>query len=410
MAFRFLPQETAAMEARLEERNFLTPPKSEIYEIADRFSRARVQIGHKPIVWKQVWNWFQNKRHNLRNRAIKAQRDPGGSEPLNIAGDVQQQTTKFPGQPPPSGPAATLGKGSVLLGNAQSGYEMPPNMEFEARSSREGAWYDVEACSGQRTNEQGETFAGFTEEECEWVNAKTSIRQRSLPCEANECVCILPKDLVLCFQEANEQALYFDAEVLDVQRRRHDVRGCRCRFWVRYRHDGGEEIVPLRKICRRPETEIRLQAAQQAQAAFFFSGKPVASPAVPPPTASPAAPPHSPSLLALGPPSALASSVPPPSPAPPVPSPLPPTTHPPFLQPQLQAPMPLSSSARSFPVPSYVPAAAVPQPLLPAASLPSPTPPALQTGANELTLGGVNGPSPAFLSGPSAVGERTPGQ
>ncbi|KAL6001778.1 hypothetical protein ACLOJK_041756 [Asimina triloba] len=59
--------------------------------------------------------------------------------------------------------------------------------------------------------------------------------------------------------EGKEQALYFDAHVLDAQRRRHDVRGCRCRFLVRYDHDQSEEIVPLRKICRRPETDYRLQ-------------------------------------------------------------------------------------------------------------------------------------------------------
>lgn len=42
------------------------------------------------------------------------------------------------------------------------------------------------------------------------------------------------------FQEGKEQALYFDAHVLDAQRRRHDVRGCRCRFLVRYDHDQSE--------------------------------------------------------------------------------------------------------------------------------------------------------------------------
>lgn len=41
-------------------------------------------------------------------------------------------------------------------------------------------------------------------------------------------------------QEGKEQALYFDAHVLDAQRRRHDVRGCRCRFLVRYDHDQSE--------------------------------------------------------------------------------------------------------------------------------------------------------------------------
>lgn len=45
------------------------------------------------------------------------------------------------------------------------------------------------------------------------------------------------------FQEGKEQALYFDAHVLDTQRRRHDVRGCRCRFLVRYDHDQSEVCI-----------------------------------------------------------------------------------------------------------------------------------------------------------------------
>lgn len=43
-------------------------------------------------------------------------------------------------------------------------------------------------------------FGGFNEDEDEWVDVKTGIRQRSLPCEASECVGVLPGDLVLCFQ------------------------------------------------------------------------------------------------------------------------------------------------------------------------------------------------------------------
>lgn len=45
---------------------------------------------------------------------------------------------------------------------------------------------------------------------------------------------------LLMSQEGKEQALYFDAHVLDSQRRRHDIRGCRCRFLVRYDHDQSE--------------------------------------------------------------------------------------------------------------------------------------------------------------------------
>ncbi|GFP78635.1 protein sawadee homeodomain homolog 2 [Phtheirospermum japonicum] len=137
-------------------------------------------------------------------------------------------------------------------------------MEFEAKSARDGAWYDVSSFLSYRSLETGEPdalvrFAGFGPEEDEWVNIRRHVRQRSLPCESSECVIVLPGDLILCFQEGKEQALYFDAHVLDSQRRRHDVRGCRCRFLVRYDHDESEEIVPLRKICRRPETDFRLQ-------------------------------------------------------------------------------------------------------------------------------------------------------
>lgn len=62
-----------------------------------------------------------------------------------------------------------------------------------------------------------------------------------MPCESSECVVVLPGDLVLCFQEGKEQALYFDAHVVDAQRWRHDIRGCHCRFLVHYDHDQFED-------------------------------------------------------------------------------------------------------------------------------------------------------------------------
>jgi len=57
--------------------------------------------------------------------------------------------------------------------------------------------------------------------------------------------------LHLTLQEGKEQALYFDAHVLDAQRRRHDVRGCRCRFLVRYDHDQSEVLIFFYIFCRR---------------------------------------------------------------------------------------------------------------------------------------------------------------
>lgn len=41
-------------------------------------------------------------------------------------------------------------------------------------------------------------------------------------------------------QEGNDEALHFDAHVLEVQRKQHDIRGCRCVFHVEYDHDGSQ--------------------------------------------------------------------------------------------------------------------------------------------------------------------------
>ncbi|CAI5457554.1 unnamed protein product, partial [Closterium sp. Yama58-4] len=172
---------------------------------------------------------------------------------------------------------------TVLIGAGGVRWSMKPDPQETAHGKASGVWrrrlihmgtwYDVASLLAHRKTESGEEqvlvrFFGFADEEDEWVSARLSVRPRSLPCEGSECVAVLPGDVVLCFQEASDQALYFDADVRDVQRRRHDVRGCRCRFWVRYRHDNTEEVVPLRKICRRPETEYRVKAAQQVAKAL----------------------------------------------------------------------------------------------------------------------------------------------
>lgn len=43
-------------------------------------------------------------------------------------------------------------------------------------------------------------FSGFGAEEEEWINVCKSVRLRSLPCIATECVDVLPGDLILCYQ------------------------------------------------------------------------------------------------------------------------------------------------------------------------------------------------------------------
>ncbi|KAI3974366.1 hypothetical protein MKX01_031035 [Papaver californicum] len=246
-SFRFTANEVAEMEACLQKSNFIVPSLEVIRSIAEKFSASAERSGKMIVHQKQVLNWFQNRRYAQKAKTMKP------SENLIVTPKSREDLVSIRNvpdiMPVPSGR-------STSNNNAL--------MEFEARSSRDGAWYDVAAFISHRMFETGDPevrvrFAGFGAEEDEWINVRKHVRQRSLPCEASECVAVLAGDLILCFQEGKDQALYYDAHVLDAQRRRHDVRGCRCRFLVRYDHDQAEEIVQLRKVCRRPETDYRLR-------------------------------------------------------------------------------------------------------------------------------------------------------
>ncbi|XP_008456011.1 protein SAWADEE HOMEODOMAIN HOMOLOG 2 isoform X2 [Cucumis melo] len=240
------------METILQGHNNTMPAREVLVALADKFSESVERKGKIAVQMKQVWNWFQNRRYAIRAKTSKA---PGK---LAVSPVVQIEST-----PVRNVPQTVVVPAPTPVGTAKSAPENPLS-EFEAKSGRDGAWYDVATFLSHRSVESGDPevlvrFSGFGSEEDEWVNIRRNIRPRSLPCESSECVAVLPGDLILCFQEGKEQALYFDAHVLDTQRRRHDVRGCRCRFLVRYDHDQSEEIVQLRKICRRPETDYRLQ-------------------------------------------------------------------------------------------------------------------------------------------------------
>ncbi|KAL3503166.1 hypothetical protein ACH5RR_037615 [Cinchona calisaya] len=269
-SFRFNPTEVVEMEGILQAHNTNMPSREILVSLAEKFSTSAERSGKVVVQMKQVWNWFQNRRYALRAKAPKVPeklglspvpRDdlaavrnvPQAPQHISVSPAIVRSVPQVP-QPLPAPSVQNAGKNGS--DNSQ--------MEFEAKSARDGAWYDVATFISHKSVETMDPevlvrFAGFGPEEDEWVNVRKHVRQRSLPCESSECVAVLPGDLILCFQEGKEQALYFDAHVLDAQRRRHDVRGCRCRFLVRYDHDQSEEIVPLRKICRRPETDYRLQ-------------------------------------------------------------------------------------------------------------------------------------------------------
>lgn len=193
-------------------------------DLATSFSSSTCHIGKQDISWQQVHNWFQDKQ----------------KDPLAFADESMSRKA----------PEASL----VVKGGTASEIA---ELAFEAKSSRDNAWYDVAAFLNHRVLSTRELearvrFAGFGVSHDEWVNVKTGVRERSIPLEPSECHKIRVGDLVLCYQERLDYALYVDAHVTEIQRRLHDIKGCRCIFVVRFDDDKTEEKLPLNKICCRP--------------------------------------------------------------------------------------------------------------------------------------------------------------
>ncbi|XP_077211210.1 protein SAWADEE HOMEODOMAIN HOMOLOG 1-like isoform X2 [Tasmannia lanceolata] len=207
-------------------------------KVTKKFNLASDRAAKTAVQWKQVQNWFQCKQ---QVSTVKV------SPPI-----VSKEIVVLPdASPSNSAPESSS--------DIPEGVKAPDlsELEFEARSSKDGAWYDVATFLTHRVLSSGEQevrvrFVGFGAEEDEWVNIKRAVRERSLPLEPSECRKVDAGDPVLCYRERMDDATYFDAHVLEVRRRLHDIRGCRCLFLIRYDHDHLEERVNLRRICRRP--------------------------------------------------------------------------------------------------------------------------------------------------------------
>ncbi|XP_047177385.1 uncharacterized protein LOC124844479 isoform X3 [Vigna umbellata] len=98
-------------------------------------------------------------------------------------------------------------------------------------------------------------YAGFSKEQDEWVNVKQGVRERSIPLAPSECQKLQDGNLILCFLERDDYALYCDARIVKIQRRVHDPTECTCTFIIRYLHDQTEEEVSWNRLCCRPTEE-----------------------------------------------------------------------------------------------------------------------------------------------------------
>lgn len=239
----FTKAEIEKMEKLLKESGEQLLNREICQRIAKGFNRSSGRAG-KPIVkWNEVHSWFQNQQQNVpeasKNLPVLPKASPSNGTEENLERPKEDSSKA----------------GERIPDSLEAGKRIPAllELEFEARSSKDGAWYDVDVFLAHRFL-SGEfevcvRFVGFGAEEDEWVNVKKSVRQRSIPLEHSECHKVKVGDLVLCFQEKRDQAIYYDAHVLEIQRRLHDIRGCRCLFLLRYDHDDSEERVRLRRLC-----------------------------------------------------------------------------------------------------------------------------------------------------------------
>ncbi|XP_072993186.1 protein SAWADEE HOMEODOMAIN HOMOLOG 1 [Typha latifolia] len=233
----FSESEIKQMEKLILEKKDELLDESLFWKLTEEFNLGRA--GNKAIQMEQVQGWFQDK---ISQASENTPSSPIASEEMLPVSD-----TSLSNNAPES--SSDLHKGTKD--------KIPEELEFEAKSSRDGAWYDVAMFLAHRVLASGELevrvrFQGFGAEEDEWVNVKKAVRERSIPLESSECRKVSVGDLVLCFRESSEEAIYFDAHVLEIQRKLHDIRGCRCLFLIRYDHDQTEEKVHLRRLCRRP--------------------------------------------------------------------------------------------------------------------------------------------------------------
>ncbi|KAE9452323.1 hypothetical protein C3L33_15774, partial [Rhododendron williamsianum] len=205
----------------LESREQSLLDKEFCKRLARSFSNSSGRAGKTAVKWTEVQCWFHDRQ---RSHPLKDASSPKPPKKSSL---------------PEAIPLKEAHEGC----QASKGEEVPDlsELEFEARSS-DGAWYDVDTFLTHRDLSSGEAevlvrFVGFDAEGDEWVKVKTDIRERSLPLEDSECGKVKVGDLIVCFQEMGDEARYYDAHVIEIQKRMHDIRGCRCLFSIQYDHD-----------------------------------------------------------------------------------------------------------------------------------------------------------------------------
>ncbi|CAH9066464.1 unnamed protein product [Cuscuta epithymum] len=241
------------MESMFKSKGEKTFDQEICEELAAKFSSSPYRSGKSLISWEQVKTWFHNKKQDglMKKDTLLSLIDKTCVTPHSVIR-----------------PKKTVSSVRKLASQyASEKYEKPigeraaelSDLAFEALSAKDLAWYDVATFLNYRVTHSGELevrvrFAGFRNDQDEWVSIRKGVRERSIPLAPSECEKVEPGDLVLCFRENEDYgyALYCDAHIVEIERNPHDITACTCIFVVRYDFDNFEDKVESNKICCRP--------------------------------------------------------------------------------------------------------------------------------------------------------------
>ncbi|CAI0409046.1 unnamed protein product [Linum tenue] len=183
----FTKAESEKMEKLLDDS--VQPLNTKFFKnLARGFNQSSGRAGKPVVKWTEVESWFRKRQQGI-------------TPPLCSETGASKDGSMLPGPSPANESNGTSKKDT---GNMQD----RSTIQFEAKSSKDGAWYDVELF----------------------------LCNRKLP----------SGDL-----ERKDYAMYYDAHVTEIQRKLHDIRGCRCIFKIRYNHDNVEVRISIVVLPRK---------------------------------------------------------------------------------------------------------------------------------------------------------------
>ncbi|KAK3129155.1 hypothetical protein QOZ80_6BG0472540 [Eleusine coracana subsp. coracana] len=136
------------MKRNMEQNGGAIPARSVSYALAQSFTSSCGRAGKIGVLPKQVKTWFHNRHYYRQQPRIITRKSQANGKVMPLFGDQKHAAGTNPTKDTKS--------------------------SYEAKSAKDGAWYDVDTILSQRTLESGDLevlvhFSGLEAMEDQWV-------------------------------------------------------------------------------------------------------------------------------------------------------------------------------------------------------------------------------------------------